>query len=94
MELSVPEHPGIIFEVSIGAGELLLADEIIQGSFYTVENNTTVYWTSTIRTGEGDSKRYTGSEVYINIVICEEKNIVGYAVVKIYKDGSELKSYS
>lgn len=93
LELSVPEHPGIIFEVSISGGELLLADEIIQGTFYTVENNTTVFWTSMTRGEDGDSKRYTGREVYINIVIREEKNIVGYAVVKIYKDGTE-ETYS
>lgn len=89
LKLSTPEYPDMIFEISVGGGELLLweADKIIHvGSSYNAENNTTVYWTSMTQTGEGDLEPYMESEVYINIVIREEKNIVGYAVVEIYKD--------
>lgn len=91
LTLSAPEYPYSIFEVSVDGGELLLWEtEIVHlGSSYSAENNTTVYWTSMTPTGDGDFELYRGSDIYINIVIREENNIVGYAVVEIYSDGLE-----
>ena len=92
LKLSAPEHPDTMFEVSVDGGELLLWDSgkiIYLGSSYGAENDSTVYWTSMTRTGDGDFEPYSESEVYVTIVIREDKNIVGYAVVKIDTDGPE-----
>ena len=89
LNLSATEYPDTVFEVSVDGGELLLweEDKITQiESPFNAENDTTIYWTSLTQRGEGNTELYMENEAYINIVIWEGENIVGYAVVKIYTD--------
>lgn len=90
LKLSTPEYPDMFFEVSVDGGGLLLweAGEIIYlGSSYKAENDSTVYWTSMTQSEDGGFELYTENEAYVNIVIREEKSIVGYAIIEIYTDG-------
>ncbi len=86
LKLSVTEYDDLSFEVSVDGGTLLLweGNKITYlGSSFNTGNDTTVYWTNLSQTGENDFERYMGTRAYINIVIHEEENIVGYAVVEI-----------
>ncbi len=86
LKLSVTEYDDLSFEVSVDGGTLLLweGNKITYlGSSFNTGNDTTVYWTSLSQTGENDFERYMGTTAYINIVIHEEENIIGYAVVEI-----------
>ena len=87
LNLSAPEYPNAIFEVSVNGGELLLWEEgkitQIESPFNT-GNDTTIYWTSLSQTSKGSNELYIESEAYINIIVREEEHIVGYAVVEIY----------
>ena len=86
LKLSVTEYDDLSFEVSVDGGTLLLweGNKITYlGSSFNTGNDTTVYWTNLSQTGENDFERYMGTTAYINIVIHEEENIVGYAVVEI-----------
>ena len=86
LKLSATEYDDLSFEVSVDGGTLLLweGNKITYlGSSFNTGNDTTVYWTNLSRTGESDFERYMGTTAYINIVIHEEENIVGYAVVEI-----------
>ena len=86
LKLSATEYDDLSFEVSVDGGTLLLweGNKITYlGSSFNTGNDTTVYWTSLSQTGENDFERYMGTTAYINIVIHEEENIVGYAVVEI-----------
>ncbi|MEY8518680.1 hypothetical protein AALC25_17635 [Lachnospiraceae bacterium 29-84] len=86
LKLSATEYEDLSFEVSVDGGTLLLweGNKITYlGSSFNTGNDTTVYWTNLSQTGENDFERYMGTTAYINIVICEEENIVGYAVVEI-----------
>ena len=86
LKLSVTEYDDLSFEVSVDGGTLLLweGNKITYlGSSFNTGNDPTVYWTNLSQTGENDFERYMGTTAYINIVIHEEENIVGYAVVEI-----------
>ena len=86
LKLSTTEYDDLSFEVSVDGGTLLLweGNKITYlGSSFNTGNDTTVYWTNLSQTGENDFERYMGTTAYINIVIHEEENIVGYAVVEI-----------
>lgn len=86
LKLSATEYDDLSFEVSVDGGTLLLweGNKITYlGSLFNTGNDTTVYWTNLSQTGENDFERYMGTTAYINIVIHEEENIVGYAVVEI-----------
>ncbi len=86
LKLSVTEYDDLSFEVSVDGGTLLLWESnkiTYLGSSFNTGNDTTVYWTNLSQTGENDFERYMGTTAYINIVIHEEENIVGYAVVEI-----------
>ncbi len=86
LKLSVTEYDDLSFEVSVDGGTLLLWESnkiTYLGSSFNTGNDTTVYWTSLSQTGENDFERYMGTTAYINIVIHEEENIIGYAVVEI-----------
>ena len=86
LKLSVTEYDDLSFEVSVDGGTLLFweGNKITYlGSSFNTGNDTTVYWTSLSQTGENDFERYMGTTAYINIVIHEEENIIGYAVVEI-----------
>ena len=86
LKLSVTEYDDLSFEVSVDGGTLLFweGNKITYlGSSFNTGNDTTVYWTNLSQTGENDFERYMGTTAYINIVIHEEENIVGYAVVEI-----------
>ena len=86
LKLSATEYDDLSFEVSVDGGTLLLweGNKITYlGSSFNTGNDTTVYWTSLSQTGENDFERYMGTTAYINIVIHEEENIIGYAVVEI-----------
>ena len=86
LKLSTTEYDDLSFEVSVDGGTLLFWEgnkiKYLDSSFNT-GNDTTVYWTNLSQTGENDFERYMGTTAYINIVIREEENIVGYAVVEI-----------
>ena len=86
LKLSATEYDDLSFEVSVDGGTLLFweGNKITYlGSSFNTGNDTTVYWTNLSQTGENDFERYMGTTAYINIVIHEEENIVGYAVVEI-----------
>ena len=86
MKLSTTEYDDLSFEVSVDGGTLLFWESnkiTYLGSSFNTGNDTTVYWTNLSQTGENDFERYMGTRAYINIVIHEEENIVGYAVVEI-----------
>ena len=86
LKLSTTEYDDLSFEVSVDGGTLLFweGNKITYlGSSFNTGNDTTVYWTNLSQTGENDFERYMGTTAYINIVIHEEENIVGYAVVEI-----------
>ena len=86
LKLSTTEYDDLSFEVSVDGGTLLFWESnkiTYLGSSFNTGNDTTVYWTNLSRTGESDFERYMGTTAYINIVIHEEENIVGYAVVEI-----------
>ena len=86
LKLSATEYDDLSFEVSVDGGTLLLweGNKITYlGSSFNTGNDTTVYWTNLSQTGENDFERYMGTTAYINIVIHEEENIIGYAVVEI-----------
>ncbi len=86
LKLSVTEYDDLSFEVSVDGGTLLFWESnkiTYLGSSFNTGNDTTVYWTNLSQTGENDFERYMGTTAYINIVIHEEENIVGYAVVEI-----------
>lgn len=92
LKLSATEYDDLSFEVSVDGGTLLLweGNKITYlGSSFNTGNDTTVYWTNLSQTGESDFERYMGTTAYINIVIQEEENIVGYAVVEIYTNDLE-----
>ena len=92
LKLSATEYDDLSFEVSVDGGTLLLweGNKITYlGSSFNTGNDTTVYWTNLSRTGESDFERYMGTTAYINIVIHEGDNIVGYAVVEIYTNDLE-----
>lgn len=92
LKLSVTEYDDLSFEVSVDGGTLLLweGNKITYlGSSFNTRNDTTVYWTNLSRTGESDFERYMGTTAYINIIIHEGENIVGYAVVEIYTNDLE-----
>ena len=92
LKLSVTEYDDLSFEVSVDGGTLLLweGNKITYlGSSFNTGNDTTVYWTNLSRTGESDFERYMGTTAYINIIIHEGENIVGYAVVEIYTNDLE-----
>lgn len=87
LKLSATEYDNLSFEVSVNGGTLLLWEDnkiTHLGSSFNTGNDTTVYWTNLSLTGESDFERYMETTAYINIVIYEEENIVGYAVVEIY----------
>lgn len=95
LKLFTTEYHDLSFEVSVDGGTLLIweGNKITYvGSSFNAENDTTVYWTNLSQTGESNFERYMGTKAYINIVICEEENIVGYAVVEIYTDDLENES--
>ena len=86
LKLSTTEYDDLSFEVSVDGGTLLFWESnkiTYLGSSFNTGNDTTVYWTSLSQTGENDFERYMGTTAYINIVIHEEENIIGYAVVEI-----------
>ena len=86
LKLSATEYDDLSFEVSVDGGTLLLweGNKITYlGSSFNTGNDTTVYWTNLSQTGENDFERYMGTTAYINIIIHEGENIVGYAVVEI-----------
>ncbi len=86
LKLSTTEYDDLSFEVSVDGGTLLFWESnkiTYLGSSFNTGNDTTVYWTNLSQTGENDFERYMGTTAYINIVIHEEENIVGYAVVEI-----------
>jgi len=88
LKLSADEHPNITFEVSAEGGALLLWEDnkiTAMKSPFEIGNDTTIYWTNIYPTFE----EYMESTAYINIVIQEEENIVGYAVVKVYTNDLE-----
>lgn len=90
--LSAPEYPDTIFEVSVDGGELLLweGNKITHvESPFRAENGATIYWTSLSRTDRGSFETYRENQAYINIVIREGENLVGFAVAEIYTDDSE-----
>ncbi len=92
LKLSTTEYHDLSFEVSVDGGTLLLweGNKITYlGSSFNAVSDTTVYWTNLSQTGESDFERYMGTTAYINIVIHEEENIVGYAVVEIYTSDLE-----
>ncbi|MDD2959383.1 MAG: hypothetical protein PHR92_12820 [Lachnospiraceae bacterium] len=82
LKLSLPEYPNATFDVTISDGEFFLwelgksTQNITElGSSFSVDNGTTLYWSNA---------RYMGTEAYANVVMRDGKNIVGYAVIKIY----------
>ena len=86
LTLSAADYQDVIFEVSADGGELLLWEggEIIPvSSPFKAENYTTIYWTALYQTDNGSVDLYTGNRAYINIMLYEGNNIVGYAVVEI-----------
>ncbi len=87
LKLTTSEHPNATFEVSVEGGTLFLW-ESNQISYlespFNAENGTTIYWTNLSRTNGNNFDRYSESEAYISIIIREEENIIGYAVVQIY----------
>lgn len=92
LKLTYSEHPNAIFEVSVEGGTLLLweSNQIsYMESPFNAENGTTIYWTNISQTNGNDFDRYLESEAYINIIIREEENIIGYAVVQIYTNDME-----
>ena len=97
LELSAPGYPDAEFEVSADGGALLLweGNQVTHlQSPFCVEQDTTIYWTSMqpaadSQTGGDGFTLYTEDNAYLDIVIWEEGNIVGYAVVEIYRDKTE-----
>ena len=92
LELSAAEYPHASFDVSVDGGALLLWEDshiTYQVSPVTVQNGTTLYWTSLSQTGEDLWEEYTGRIAYIHIVIRQEGAIIGFAVVQIYADSPE-----
>lgn len=88
LKLSADEYPNVTFEISFEEGTLLLWEDntiAAMNSPLEIGNDTTIYWTNVYPTFE----EYMGATAYINIVIREEENIVGYAVVKIYTNDLE-----
>lgn len=99
LNLYADEYEDVKFEVWTDGGTLLLwesnAIEKIDGTFYA-ENGTTIYWSTAFNYEENRFEAYSKSISYIGIIIRENENIVGYAVVQIYTDDSEdgvLKTY-
>ena len=92
LQLNAAGHPEAVFSVSAEGGGLLLWEDsqitAVQSPL-TVENGTTVYWSSLVQTGEDLFTEYTGETAYVRFVIREEGHIVGYAVVQIYADSTE-----
>ncbi len=92
LKLSAEEHPDATFEVSTEEGSLLLWENnriTTMNSPSEVGNGTTIYWNNIYQTNENDVEKYMGATAYINIVIREKGNIVGYAVVEIHTDDLE-----
>lgn len=88
LKLSADEYPNVTFEVSVDNGKLLLWENnkiSAMSSPFEVENGTTIYWTNIYRADE----KYMGTTAYINIIIRDGKNILGYAVVNIYTSDLE-----
>lgn len=88
LKLSADEYPNVTFEVSVDNGKLLLWENnkiSAMSSPFEVENGTTIYWTNIYQADE----KYMGTTAYINIIIRDGKNIVGYAVVNIYTNDLE-----
>lgn len=91
IKLSAPEYPDIIFDISISNGRFLLwgpqtKDMSYYDSSFSVGNDNTLYWNNSQanQTGEGYGERYMGAEAYADVVMRDGKNIVGYAVIKIF----------
>lgn len=94
LRLTDAGHPDATFEVSAEGGTLLLwsGDEITYpGSPYIAGNGSTVYWASRSQSRESGP----AGDAYIDIVIREEANIIGYAVIQIYTEdaGDGLQNY-
>lgn len=92
LKLSATEYHDLVFDVSVDGGTLLLweGNEITSlGSSFKAKNDTTIYWTTLSPKGDSNFERYMGNKAYVNIVIREEENIVGYAVVEIYTNDLE-----
>ena len=92
LKLTTSEHPNATFEVSVEGGTLLLweANQIsYMESPFNAENGTTIYWTNLSQTNGNDFEQYLESEAYISVIIREEENIIGYAVVQIYTNDME-----
>lgn len=96
LELSVSEHPNIIFEISVDRGELILwqEDQIINmDSSFEAENGATIYWRTPSETESGNVELYKETQAHIDIIMREGENIVGYAVIGIYTDEAEQDIY-
>lgn len=93
IKLSMREYPDITFDISISNGRFLLWGPKTKGmnyfgSSFSVGNDTTLYWNNsqTNQSGKGGGESYMGSQAYADIVMRDGKNIVGYAVIKIFTD--------
>lgn len=98
LRLTDAGHPDATFEVSAEGGTLLLwsGDEITYpGSPYIAGNGSTVYWASRSQSRESGPGTRPAGDAYIDIVIREEANIIGYAVIQIYTEdaGDGLQNY-
>lgn len=90
--LSAPECPDAAFEVSADGGALLLWEDggiTPAESPFSAGNGAVIYWSSLTQSADGSVELYENDTTYIDIVIREGENIVGYAVVGIYANGSD-----
>lgn len=88
-DISISNGQFILWEPGDGVTAPVTKNITYLGSSFSVGNDTTLYWnnmfvTRNTQTGERVVERYMGSEAYADIVMRDGKNIVGYAVIKIY----------
>lgn len=92
LKLSMADNPAATFQVSTEEGRFLLWDSeqtTSLGSAAACENDTVLYWNNLSDESDGG----TTSGAYVDVVIYDGGNIIGYAVIQIYTVSDEANPF-
>lgn len=99
LKLCLEDAPDANFEIKVEGGSILVNNDSDAWNFERdktnclVNNNSVVYWQN-IDIEKKDYNIFDGEQAYINIIVKEKENIIGYAVVEVYLVDEASLSYS
>lgn len=84
------DDPNTVVEITADDGVLLVNDSKIEylGKNYQLLNPRNIYWRNL-----EDVELFTGQDTYVGIIVYENGNIIGYAVINIYSDSESDISF-